>query len=111
VVELLVPDRRIGHVRAAREELQPDLEVSFILATDPSVTYRGRIADVALSAEVDDEQGNSVLVTVAIDRETIPALRPGASVVANVHCGRRAIGYVWFHEVLEFVQSRVLFKF
>ena len=111
VVELLVPDRRIGHVRAAQAELQPDLEVSFILATDPSVTYRGRIADVALSAEVDDEQGNSVLVTVAIDRETIPALRPGASVVANIHCGRRRIGYVWFHEVFEFVQGRVLFKF
>jgi hypothetical protein len=36
--------------------------------------------------------------------------RPGATVVARIHCGRRALGYVWLHEVWEFIQSRVLFR-
>ena len=35
--------------------------------------------------------------------------RPGASVTAKVHCGRRSIGYVWLHDLFEWFQSRVLF--
>ncbi len=37
-------------------------------------------------------------------------LRPGATVTAKVYCGRRSLGYVWFHDLLAFVQSRILFR-
>jgi hypothetical protein len=110
VLEVLLADRRAGHVRLARDTIRPDLDVEFILATDPAITYRGRIEKMALSAQVDEEQGSSVLVTVAIDRSQLKELRPGATVVAKINCGRQAIGYVWLHDVFEFVQSRVLFR-
>lgn len=109
VLELQVPDRRIGDVLAARQDLEPELEVSFVLATEPGVRHAGKIKRVSMSAEVEDEEGSMVLVTVAVDRGELPVLRPGATVVAKIDCGRHPLGYVWFHEVIKFVQTRILF--
>ena len=110
VLEILLPDKRIGYVRASRQELKPDLDVSFILATDPGHARVGKIKDVALSAEIDEELGSTVLITVAIDHEQVAELRPGATVIAKIDCGRRSLGYVWLHEFIAFVQSRILFR-
>lgn len=112
ILELQVPDRRIGDVMLARQGIkkdEPDLEVSFVLATEPGVRHLGKIKKVAMSAEVEDEEGSTVVVTVAIDRAELPVLRPGATVVAKIDCGYRSVGYVWFHEVIKFVQTRILF--
>ena len=38
-------------------------------------------------------------------------LRQGAAVTAKVYCGKRPLGYVLLHDVIEFIQSRVLFRF
>jgi hypothetical protein len=56
-------------------------------------------------------------VKVAIDteqlRKELPenAIRPGAAVNAKINCGKRAIGYVWFHDAIEYLQSRVIFPY
>lgn len=92
------------------------------------------------SAEVSGETGNTVRMTVAFNQRELlkivddasdgevaaatvsPAdeaaiaalkknLKVGADVKAKIHCGREPIGYVWFHEVWEFIQSRILFRF
>jgi multidrug efflux pump subunit AcrA (membrane-fusion protein) len=111
VVELQVADNRIGHVVEAQERDKPELPVAFILATGPGVSYEGKVGRVALSTETDKATGSTVLVTVAFDRSAIPPeqLRPGATVTAKIHCGRRSLGYVWLHELWETIQSRVLF--
>ncbi|HEV2969124.1 MAG TPA: biotin/lipoyl-binding protein [Pirellulales bacterium] len=121
VLELQVSDNRIGHVldaqqseaeeRKVRQGTTTDLPVSFILATGPGVTYNGKIARVALSTESDKTTGATVLVAVSFDRAEIPPeqLRPGATVMAKIHCGRRSLGYVWLHELWETIQSRLLF--
>jgi hypothetical protein len=105
VVELRLADHRTGHVLAARDELKKDLDVSFALAAQPGTSYEGRISQVALSTDVDQAAGPTVLVTVAFDRGKVAPLRPGAGVLARIHCGRRALGYVWLHDLFEFVQS------
>lgn len=51
-----------------------------------------------------------MLIKVAIDKKDLPNLRPGATVTAKIYCGRRSIGYVWFHDLIAFVQSRILFR-
>ena len=107
VVELRVPDDRTGHVLSAREASKPNLDVSFAPASEPGHEFEGRIADVALSTEVDETAGPTVLVTVAFDREDVTGLRPGATVLAKIHCGRRSLGYVWLHELFEFVQTHL----
>jgi multidrug efflux pump subunit AcrA (membrane-fusion protein) len=126
VLELQVSDNRIGHVleaqqreaeareaeaREAPQGTTAELPVSFLLATGPGVSYNGKVARVALSTESDKTTGATVLVTVGFNRAEIPPeqLRPGATVMARIHCGRRSLGYVWLHELWETIQSRLLF--
>lgn len=120
-LELHMAEDRMGHItqaeKLARDRGEP-LPVTYILATDPGTKLHGTVKEIQRIAEVRGEEGNTVLIKVAIDRNDIdhngkdPSnLRPGASVSAKVRCGRRSLGYVWFHDVLAFIQSRILFRF
>ena len=104
-LELHLPDYRAGHILAARSQFGDELDVSFALTSEPGTVYRGKIADMALSTELDDKSAPTVLVTVELDRDKVAGLRPGATAIAQIHCGRRAIGYVWLHDLFETVQS------
>jgi len=113
-LEIHMPEDRIGHVLRAQHELGKNLKVQFILANDPGTTHTGTIEEIHLAAEPRGEEGNTVLVRVALDDKTKTELgeklSQGAGVTAKIHCGRRSLGYVWFHDLIAFVQSRVLFK-
>jgi multidrug efflux pump subunit AcrA (membrane-fusion protein) len=109
-LEVHMPERRMGHVNHARAELQKDLEVQFMLATHPGTEFIGRIKAVDEVAQEREEEGSTVLVRVAVDKAKLPELRPGASVTARIRCGRAPLGYVWLHDVIEFVQSQILFR-
>jgi hypothetical protein len=111
VLEIRVPDQNIGYVNDARRELQPDLNVSFILATDTKTTWSGTVRDVASDTRSFGDLGPTVLVTVEIDRRDIPEtqLRPGATVIPHIHTGQRSIGFVWFHELIHTIRTKVLF--
>ena len=87
------------------------LEVSYILATEPGTTHYGTVQEIHRSAEVRGDEGNTVLIKVAIDKSDLPSLRPGATVTAKVYCGRRPLGYVLLHDVIAFIQSRILFRY
>jgi hypothetical protein len=114
-LRILMPDRRMGHiVKRQLETEKRDLDVEFILASQPATRYHGKVKEIELSAEVRGDEGNTVLIKVEIDedvkRELAPLLRPGVGVTAKIDCGRRAIGYVWFHDLIAFVQSKILFR-
>jgi multidrug resistance efflux pump len=109
VLEVEVPDDRIGHVLEAGKRSGNPLDVSFMLATEAGTLYRGSIEDIALATDVRPPDKANVLVTVRIDRNKISGLRPGATAVSRIHCGRRSIGYVWFHSLWETIQKKVLF--
>jgi hypothetical protein len=94
------------------------LEVSFILATHSDTHLTGNVQEIDTNAQVQGESGNAVKMVVAFKQEDLkqlvldPAnqLKVGADVKVKILCGRRAIGYVWFSDLFEFVQSRVLFR-
>jgi multidrug efflux pump subunit AcrA (membrane-fusion protein) len=109
VLELRVADDDVGHVLSAREQLRGDLPVSFLLATDPSITYQGRIEKVSQVTDSNDGQAPSAIVTVKLEGTPPPDPRSGAGVVARIHCGLRPVGYIWLHEFIDAVRSRVLF--
>jgi hypothetical protein len=114
-LEILMPDRRMGHIRKAQREAgKDDLPVQFILATDPNRRYEGKVKSMAYSAEVRGDEGNTVLVEVTISDDVkgqLPQpLRPGATVTAKIDCGRRPVGYVLFHDLFEFIESKILFR-
>jgi len=114
-LEVNMPDDRLGHVNRAAAEAKRtgrDLVVDYILATDPGTRHYGLVKEIHEQAEVRGEEGNTVLVRVTIDpeRHEKEELGAGASVTARIACGQRPLGYVWFHDVLSFIQTQILFR-
>ena len=94
------------------EEPEDDqLQVSYILATEPGKTRYGTVKEIQHSAEVRGDEGNTVLIKVAINKEELPDLRPGATVTAKVYCGRRPLGYVLLDDLISFIQTRIIFRY
>jgi len=85
--------------------------VRYHLATNPHATLHGKIESVHGATQVTDDTGSGVRIRVKIDQADIVDPRPGATCSAQVYCGRRAMGYCWFHEMFEFVQSKIIFRF
>jgi len=113
-LELYMPESRMGHVMKASRELPEgeSLRVDYVLASEPSVVRTGQVARIQPVADLHGDQGHAVKIIVSIDADQAPALndpRPGATVIADVHCGRAPRGYVWFHEAYEWVLKNVWF--
>ncbi|MDX1948066.1 MAG: HlyD family efflux transporter periplasmic adaptor subunit [Pirellulaceae bacterium] len=112
-VELFMPERRARHLAEQREKVKrdnpnADLEVDFILMTDPGRTRTGKIKEVMDATEPHEEQGNIVRVRITPD-EPITSGRPGATVTADVHCGRAPLGWGLLHEAWEWLEANVFF--
>jgi len=115
VLEIRMPEDRMGHVAEAWQRAQAEgktLTATFVLATDPGVERIGEVREIASRAELNDKEEQSVLITVAFDKSQFPKtlLRPGAAATVKIACGRRSVGYVWFHDLLEWFQREVLFR-
>ena len=108
-LELDLPDRRAGHLLQAQKAYGPDLNVSYVLITDPGQTYSDKISQVALSTEPTDTNNAAVRVTVDVQNGNIPQPRPGATVTAKIHCGRRALAYVWLHDLIDTIRTWIFF--
>lgn len=116
-LEILMPERRMGNVVEHQQTLADGerLRVEFILASEPNTKRIGWVREIHDSAEVHkDDEGNTVLIKVAIDdevkRELPASLRPGMVVTAKIQCGKRAVGYVLFHDLIAFLRTKVLFR-
>lgn len=108
-LELRVPDHRVAHVLAAREEMGQSLEVEYALATDPAPRYWGTLGPTGMRTEIGETDGAFVLAGVRIESDELPERVPGAGVVARIHCGRRSLGYVWFHDLIDAVRTWIWF--
>ncbi len=111
VIEVRVADQNIGYVNNAARKLKPDLDVSFVAAVSPEKTWSGTVRSIRKATTSSRDDGPTVLVTVDVDRSSIPAdlLRPGATVIPHIHCGTRPIGFVWFHELIHAIRTKLLF--
>jgi multidrug resistance efflux pump len=113
-LEVYMPEYRMGHIAKAQTASAEKLPVTFYLATNPGKELQGQVEEIHRSAEVRGEEGNTVVVRVSFDQEALRATNSdpkiGATATAKVHCGRRAIGYVWFHDLVDFVRAKILFR-
>ncbi|HEY2892954.1 MAG TPA: HlyD family efflux transporter periplasmic adaptor subunit [Pirellulales bacterium] len=110
-LEILMPEDRMGFINEACRELKTEqLPVHYITQTNPGVTHEGNLAEIHHTAEIRGEEGNTVLLRVAINKDDVPDRRDAAAVTAKVYCGRTSLGYAWFHDLVSFVQSKILFR-
>ena len=102
--ELEIRDHRVGHVLAAMNEHQ-SLPVSIVLVSNPDQIHQGKLVSIAGTTE-EDLTGNPVVRGIAnIEGSAAWSPRPGAKIVANIHCGRKSLAYVWFHEPFEAIRA------
>jgi multidrug efflux pump subunit AcrA (membrane-fusion protein) len=117
-LELYVGDNRMGHIDRWRTENKEtwaadktEQRVTYVLASDPETELEGTVEEIQSNAVPRQQHGNTVLFRVKINKKDIDAseLTEGTDVTAKIHCGRAAIGYVWFHDALDWVR-KLLFK-
>jgi multidrug efflux pump subunit AcrA (membrane-fusion protein) len=111
VLELEIPEHRMGHVLRRQRELdRQDLPVEFLLATTSETTFNGKLEASSTRSVVSEEEGTVVEAFADIDPAEMPRLkehlRIGAEVRAKVNCGRKTLGYVLFGDVIEWVLRR-----
>jgi hypothetical protein len=81
------------------------LNVTYILATNPDKKLDARLdlSSISLRAEADEEHGAIIKMRADPEQGPLHELKPlpGAKVIGKVHCGSRASGFVFFHEIYE----------
>lgn len=125
-IELRIPQKHISQVLKAYERNGgAALDVDFLLRSDPTRTYRGKLYREHISSEAipnrdeKDESEPEVIAYVTIDdpgidpaeRLSREALTSGTEVRAKVRCGKHKLGYALFYGVWEFLYEKVVFFF
>jgi biotin carboxyl carrier protein len=109
-LELELPEKREGHLDdyVLKNDLknpEDKLDVTFILATDPDEHLKADLTleSISMRADSHDEHGAIIKMHAIPEQEDLARLmpRPGAKVIAKVHCGRRSSGFVFLHEIYE----------
>ena len=105
-LELELPEKGEGHLdQYVQENNSTELDVTYILATDPDKDQNAKLAlsSVSNRAEPNEEHGAVIKMHAIPDQEGLRELlpKPGAKVIAKVHCGRASCGFVFFHEIYE----------
>lgn len=109
-LELELPEKREGHLDEYMAQTNvisegKTLDVTYILATDPDEPLKARLLPDSISQRADPNEEHGAVIKMHADPEqsSLQTLnpRPGAKVIAKVHCGRRSSGFVFFHEIIE----------
>jgi hypothetical protein len=114
-IELYMPERRVHHLVEFQEKQRKEnpgkkLDVDYIVMTEPGNYRQGVVEDVHWTAEAHEQQGHMVRVKIGgLDLKKEDNPRPGASVTADVHCGRTVLGWALFHEAWEWLEANALF--
>ena len=107
-LELDMAERRTGHLLDAAAAGDEPLRVFFVLASHPEEEFEGTVIEVDRTAQPRETGVPTVRVKVAIDESSLPELRTGTTVTGRVFCGRRSLGFVLFHELMETVHTQWL---
>jgi hypothetical protein len=133
-VELKIPQKHIGQVKAAFERVKkdgkyPDLDVDLLVRIDPTQTFKGKLAWGKIGGQAEPNRENEqdsepiVLAYVRIDGDDIPEeyrlpsdkykylLVTGTEVYAKIRCGEHQLGYSLFYGVWEFLREKIIFPY
>lgn len=111
-LELLMPEKNMKYIdNAIKDSDSGALPVEYILATDSSKKLYGKLTRDGIHerAELDQTEGAVVKLRVKPDSMEGVSHRTGARVTADVTCGKANAAFVWFHEVVEWVYSNIIF--
>lgn len=114
-LEVLLPEKKVRYLEQAfaNEKEKGYLPVTFILMTESSTEYNGKLdlSGVAGRVELDAEEGPVLKLRCIPEPDALKDIKknPGARVIARVKAGRASAAFVWFHEIVEWVRAYVWF--
>jgi hypothetical protein len=125
-IEVKIPQKYVGPVlQAFEQDKSKELEVSIILLTRPTQTYKGRLSRDKIAGEavpnLDDKNESEPVVKawIRIEGDDIPEgdrVPPDLKLAdteaeVKINCGNRAMGYSLFHGIWEYFYEKVVFFF
>ena len=106
-IELDVPEQHVNYV-LQQQQVMP-CRCSFRLRSDPTRIYQGTINEIAGVANLEASGRSVVPATFALKAEQMGDLRDGATVVAQVECGKYPLGFVVFRGLIQWFRSNPWF--
>lgn len=100
-VELDLPEQHINYVLDQPEACR----CVFRIRSNPTKIYEGVVNHVTATAQVNHQGKSIVRVTVPITEDSEDEFRSGATVVAQLECGKRSIGFVVFRGLIQWCRS------
>lgn len=126
-LELKIPQKHIGQVLKAFDRFGRDkpLDVDFLLLTDTTTVYKGKLyyhriaGEATASQDAASESEPVVIAYVDVEHPDIPEgyrisrtqLVSGTEIRGKVYCGDHRAGYSLFYGVWEFLYEKVVFFF
>lgn len=104
-VELDLPEQNVNYVL----EQQQACRCFFRLRSNPTKTYEGLVDQIADVAHLSPSGQSVVRLTVPIEADASAEIRSGATVVAQLQCGNRAIGFVLFRGLIQWWRCQTWF--
>jgi len=103
-LDLAIPARLLNYVTEYRRQSDKPARVRYLLRSAPQQDWTTQLSNVENAVQIQDSE---LVCRATAKLAQLPEtdLRPGTSVLARIHCGRRSIGFVWFREVWEFWQQ------
>lgn len=109
-IELEVPDRDAGHVLEAQQAAAgTPLHITYRMATDAGTSHETVVDRVAQSIERTASGDPALRVVARVKPGVLSNSRPGSTVLAKIHCGRRSLAYVWLRDVYYAITTRLFF--
>jgi len=109
-LELRIPENKIGYVtKALADNAGEPLDVDFIVGTNANQKVTGKLKRIADRAESSDTGMPEFRALVDVDIAQLSGARPGAGVTAKIKCGQHKLGFVWFHQIYDFLRTKVFF--
>lgn len=102
-----VPERRIGYILDHQNRLDQDeqVELMFFLESNPDRSFQVQVDEIGESAGQDPKLGTVTLLRCHAPAE-LSSRRLGASVAADVYCGKKSYWFVWTREVRDALRRR-----
>ena len=108
VLELDVPDRKIGPVLDAFRELKTPVAITFQMATDRGASYDAQLVEISGRTSWSQDQKATVKILANIPKDSDIELVPDATVYAKIDCGTHSLGHVLFYDLYVAVKTWIL---
>ncbi len=106
-IELELPDRHAGYV--LRKQESGPCHCRFTTMAGSDTVYESSVGEIADAAHVNRRGQSVVRVIVPYPDAGVDEFRAGSTVMAQLDCGKRSLGFVWFRGLIEWARRQSWF--